>query len=130
MASVKISVNTIVSVFRTNQMKKHQSIGTVSLNRKHHSILPAVVALEHYLFIRVFDVLIITEEAPDSWLVFLDNEVEDDHGQGEPSDHTELNPSLDNHIPGLGYHSRHPDVFVLFLSLSFDEAYERASLLT
>ena len=89
-----------------------------------------MVALEHYLFIRVFDVLIITEEAPDSWLVIFNNEVEDDHRQGEPSDHRELHPSLDNHIPGLGYHSRHPDVFVLFLSLSFDEAYERASLLT
>ena len=113
----------MVSVFRTNQMLKHTSIGTVSFYRKHHySILTSVGARKHYLFIRVFDALIITEEAPDCWLVFFNNKVEDDHGQGEQSDHGELNPSLDDHTPGLWYHSRHPDVFVLFLSLSFDEA--------
>ena len=35
-ASVKISVHKMVSVFRTNQMLKHTSIGTVSFYRKHH----------------------------------------------------------------------------------------------
>ena len=57
----------------------------------------------------MFDVFIITEEAPDCRLVILDNEVEVDHGQGEHSDHGQLQPELEHHIPGLGYDSRHPD---------------------
>ena len=57
----------------------------------------------------MFDIFIITEEPPDCRLVILDNEVEVDHGQGKHSDHGQLQPELEHHIPGLGHDSRHPD---------------------